>query len=588
MRKFTRHFRLLAILFAILIIVYMHWRSHVVALYWREATYRTWAKDIELNEMKRRIMIEHILDKPFVQRDDKIDEFVKPEMDAMGFLNWLRKEARDDSLIGTGVVWWRDVDSLEVVPLSLQKEPAVQEDLHQYMDLTYAPQNYPNMPDSLRSYLDSLRREINESVGFSLYIFQYYRDFENYPTREIQAEAREVAFGIIWNYDYYRTSVLPAITVPMVKDPMTFGLFLGYYPENDYCNGILLTNASNDTIFNLGQVQTVPDSLYLRYAQGFYFPQRPLDRSPGWQLYVQDHWKNDDPQVEGMSLFMPLGRKHGESSESRDALQTIRLMLTVPMIISDRPPMILISVALIILFSMILVQITARNRQRDFIAHVSHELRTPVAKVKLFAETLRFDRAVSEEKEDEYLDTILRESDHLSVLVDNTLNLARLDAGRMAINLQKADLSEWLKQIFEKQEFSLTGSGFSVKLTVEDDLPQVKFDPEALELALNNLIDNAVKYSTDRKDIEIHASRVGKNNVQIAVSDRGIGIPASKRKAVFKRFTRVKPRDREPVGGAGVGLSIVKEIVKRHHGWVWCQARDGGGTTFIVELLASS
>jgi signal transduction histidine kinase len=174
------------------------------------------------------------------------------------------------------------------------------------------------------------------------------------------------------------------------------------------------------------------------------------------------------------------------------------------------------------------------------------------------------------------------------VLVDNTLNLARLDAGRMAINLQKADLSEWLKQIFEKQEFSLTGSGFSVKLTVEDDLPQVKFDPEALELALNNLIDNAVKYSTDRKDIEIHASRVGKNNVQIAVSDRGIGIPASKRKAVFKRFTRVKPRDREPVGGAGVGLSIVKEIVKRHHGWVWCQARDGGGTTFIVELLASS
>ena len=584
MWKFARPLRLLIILLAILIIIFMHWRSHTVALFWREATYRTWAQKIEFYEMKLRVMMEHRLDEPFSRRDGKIDEFVKPVMDVQGFVNWLHKEASGDSLIGAGIVWRRNEDTLMVVPLSLQVHESVLQELHRYMDVSFAPENYPNMPDSVGSYLDSLKKDINKEVGFSSYVYKYFLDYKNYPKRQQQAEARKVAFVILWNHDYYRRTVLPGITELIMKDPKSYSLFVSDYPERDYCNGILLTDASNDTIFHLGQVQMEPDSLFLRYALWFEFSHKPLDRSPGWQLHVQDHWKNEDPMFEGMSLFMPNLRKHGTPTDSRDALMMIKGYLSVPMLISDRPPMLLITLALSILFLMIMIQIIARNRQRDFIAHVSHELRTPVAKVKLFAETLRQDRAISEAKEDEYLDTILRESDHLSVLIDNTLNLARLDAGKLKIIKQTIDLSDWITKLIEKHRPGLVASGFEMQLNIEPDLPSLKSDPEALELALNNLIDNAVKYSTEHKEIQILVMKKGKTKVQISVSDQGVGIPAGKRKAIFKRFYRIKPKDREPIAGAGVGLSLVKEIMKRHSGKVWCEARDGGGSTFIMEL----
>ncbi|KPL06254.1 hypothetical protein AMJ86_09190 [bacterium SM23_57] len=346
----------------------------------------------------------------------------------------------------------------------------------------------------------------------------------------------------------------------------------------------MLADMAGDTIYSYGRIQVPRDSLLLEYSVWPWFFEQPVDWSPGWRLHVQYHWRLN-PMLGGFDLARYDWDIPSNEREDRiEAWKMITLTLIAPWLVAERPPMLLLSLALGTLFLIILVQITARKRQRDFIAHVSHELRTPVAKVKLFAETLRQDRAVSEKKEDEYLDVILRESDHLSVLVDNTLNLARLDAGRMKINKQSVDLSEWLNGIVERHRISLTGSGFKVKLEVEPGLPQIKADTEALELALNNLLDNAVKYSEDLKEIGILAKKKGNDRVQVAVSDWGIGVPAGKRKTIFKRFHRIKPTDREPVGGAGVGLSIVREIVKKHHGQVWCQSRDGGGSIFTMEL----
>jgi len=546
----------------------------MVGLYWKEACYRTWAQDIDVHESLLRGRMVRMLDKPFAQYDSMANRFVGKENNAEGFFRWLGSQAVHDSLIGAGFVWWRDSDTLSVLPLHVNIDLSTQGLLHHYADTLFRPEYYHHYySEEVENYLDSLKLGINQKVGFSLYYF----DDPEVRTRPARAKQIKSVLGIVWNDAYYQKCILPDMLTQVSGDPRAYGLLEegSNYRISGLCNGMLLVNEDGDTIFSLGQVQTKPDSLLVRYS---YWAERPyplLERSPGWHLYLQDRLLGD-PLTHGMAIF-------GDSRHQR-AWDLIKLSFSVPWIEAERPAMVLLVIGLGILVLGVLVQIIARNRQRDFIAHVSHELRTPVAKVKLFAETLRFDRAMSEEKEDEYLDTILRESDHLSVLVDNTLNLARLDAGRMTIVRQSGDLSAWLQPWFEKQRISLTGSGFSVKLNVEGDFPQVKFDPEALELALNNLIDNAVKYCAERKEIEIHAFKKGKDRIRIAVSDRGIGIPASKRKAVFKRFMRIKSKDREPVGGAGVGLSIVKEIVKRHRGMVWCEAREGGGTTLIVEL----
>jgi signal transduction histidine kinase len=574
MWKFARLLRLLIILISILIIVFMHWRSHVVGLFWKEACYRTWAQDIDVHEAMLRGRMVRMLDKPFAQYDSIANRFVGKENDVEGFFRWLRSRAAHDSLIAAGFVWWRDSDTLSALPLHVNIDPSTQRLLRQYADTLFRPEYYHHYySDEVENYLESLKLEINQKVGFSF----YYLDDPQVRTRPGRAKVIESVLGIVWNDAYYQKYILPDMLRQVSADPRAFGLLEegSNYRISGLCNGMLLVKADSDTIFSLGQVQTEPDSLPVRYS---YWAERlgpPLERSPGWRLYLQDRLLGD-PVTHGMAIF-------GDSRHQR-AWDLVKLSFPVPWIMFDRPVKIVMVLALSTLVLMIVTQIVARNRQQDFIAHVSHELRTPVAKVKLFAETLRQDRAVSEDKENEYLDTILRESDHLSVLIDNTLNLARLDAGRLKIVKQNIDVADWIAKLLEKHRPGLVASGFDVQLDLEPGLPPLKADPEALELALNNLIDNAVKYSAEHKEIQIRVEKKGKAYVQICVSDRGIGIPSGKRKAIFKRFYRIKPKDREPIAGAGVGLSLVKEIVKRHHGRVWCEAREDGGSIFIVEL----
>ena len=585
MRNLARPFRLLLILFVIFIIVYLYWGSTNGAIFWRRSAIRTWVHQVETREMGLREIIERKLSKPIAQYQEDMNRFVTAEMDVNGFTQWLRK-AVTDPLVGAGFVWYRGTDTLAIVPLSVEIDSTTIQMLHYYLDAKYRSEYVEShKPRWKDTSLDSLKAEVNRKVGFSTYRFMYYLDYENYPTRQDQAEAMKVVFGIIWNHEYYRDHVLPGIIVPFEADPREYGLSWYNPLHQSFYNGILLVDMVGDTLYSYGRVQVPRDSLLLEYSIWPWYFELPVEWSPGWRLYVQNHWRIN-PMLGNLDLMhYDWDIPSNEREDRIHAWKMITLTLVAPWMVAERPPMLLLSLSLGTLFLIILVQITARKRQRDFIAHVSHELRTPVAKVKLFAETLRQDRAVSEKKEDEYLEVILRESDHLSVLVDNTLNLARLDAGRMKINKRSVDLSEWLNGVVEKHRISLTGSGFNIELKIESDLPQIKADPEALELALNNLLDNAVKYSEDVKEIEIQAKKKSNNRVQIAVSDRGIGVPAGKRKTIFKRFHRIKPTDQEPVGGAGVGLSIVKEIVKKHHGRVWCQSQDGSGSIFTMELL---
>lgn len=584
MFKFVQHFRLLVIVFAVAIVLFLQWRSHVVINIYRDAMYYQWARGIERREMTLRERVVRELGEPFEGYDSTISQFVSFDMDMEGFVRWLEKQAAEYPLIGAGFVWRRGVDTLAVVPLSMQLDTNTRMLLDRYLDVKFYPEYnlHPSPPDSVQRYLDSLKQEINRDVGFSIYHYSYYPEIKD---RRQRAEAIRVVFGVSWNFGYYRDEILPSVTNSIMSHGEDYGLYSqGTIDEFDsFYNGVLIINSYGDTLYHYGRVQLEPDSLFEKYANWQEYFHSPLERTPGWVLYVQDHWQEDP----FMRWMMGDWRPPSDHLEDRyDALRMIKLLLTMPWLVSEKPPLILLSLALGTLFVMIVVQIAARNRQRDFIAHVSHELRTPVSNVKLYAETLRQGRTVSEEKEEEYLDVILRESDHLSVLIDNTLNLARLDAGHMKVYAQSVDLKVWLSDFFQAYGAGLRDHGFQVEMDIEDGLSPIKADPNALELAMKNLLDNAVKYSADKKEISIKAAGGKGNVVRLEVADRGIGIPAGKRKAVFRRFYRVRPTDREPVSGVGAGLSLVKEIVNRMHGKVWCEGRSGGGSRFVMEFPA--
>ena len=115
-------------------------------------------------------------------------------------------------------------------------------------------------------------------------------------------------------------------------------------------------------------------------------------------------------------------------------------------------------------------------------------------------------------------------------------------------------------------------------------MPRINADRELLELVLRNLLDNAVKYSAEEKSVSVRVTVAG-GKVRISVADQGIGIPAKMRRKVFRRFYRLKVENREQTGGIGIGLSLVREIIRAHKGKVWCEDNPGGaGSRFMVEV----
>jgi signal transduction histidine kinase len=224
----------------------------------------------------------------------------------------------------------------------------------------------------------------------------------------------------------------------------------------------------------------------------------------------------------------------------------------------------------------------------DFVSNVSHELRTPLASIRVFAELLRLGKAATPDKAREYGAYIEAESRRLSRLIDNILDFSRIESGRKTYRFERADLWEVVAGTVRGFEMHLKDSGFRIALEPPDGpLPPVVFDPDAIGQAVHNLLDNAVKYSGDSKEIAVRVAREGEALV-IEVRDRGIGIPAAEQAKIFERFHRVGTGLVHEVKGSGLGLSIVQHIVEVHRGRVAVESEPGRGSTFRIRLPLES
>jgi two-component system phosphate regulon sensor histidine kinase PhoR len=209
----------------------------------------------------------------------------------------------------------------------------------------------------------------------------------------------------------------------------------------------------------------------------------------------------------------------------------------------------------------------------DFVANVSHELKTPLSVVRMFGEMLLTNRVRSEEKRQEYLEIICRESERLSSLIENVLDFAALERGKKKFALREGDLVDVVTRAVETFRYRIEREGTEVQVERPTEIPQVSMDEQAVLLAVINLLDNAVKYG-DGSPVTVSVA-AGKNEVSVSVRDRGPGIPKEDLKRVFERFYRT--RRKELARGSGIGLALVKHIAEAHGGHAWAEnAPDGG------------
>jgi len=224
--------------------------------------------------------------------------------------------------------------------------------------------------------------------------------------------------------------------------------------------------------------------------------------------------------------------------------------------------------------------------RKDFVANVSHELRTPISSIKGYAETLLDGKADNEETVKDFLGIIYQDSNRLANLIDDLLDLSKIESGKMKMEFEALDLMPIARRCFNVLEKSAKDKSISVALFIPPNLPRIKGDEKRLAQVFLNLLDNAIKYTTAGGKVTLHASLKDKV-VQVDISDTGIGISEKDLPRIFERFYRVdKARSRE-LGGTGLGLSIVKHIVQAHNGQAWVQSALGKGSTFSFTIPAA-
>jgi signal transduction histidine kinase len=215
------------------------------------------------------------------------------------------------------------------------------------------------------------------------------------------------------------------------------------------------------------------------------------------------------------------------------------------------------------------------KQQNNFLLSVTHELKTPIATIRLIGETI-LKRSLPQEKQHELLGTILENTTRLQDMTENMLTAMQMENNRYTIKKEAIDLSGLVNEV--KQSFSLKNPIFG---NIESDIAFFG-DPILLKMTLNNLIENAIKYS-DNQPVELNLS-VKDRFITIEVKDSGAGIEPEFRKKVFRKFYRIQDEETRETKGSGLGLFIVKQAVEKHKGKIYISENQPKGSVFTVVL----
>lgn len=217
------------------------------------------------------------------------------------------------------------------------------------------------------------------------------------------------------------------------------------------------------------------------------------------------------------------------------------------------------------------------KQQNNFLLSVTHELKTPIAAIKLMGETMKR-RVLPPEKTAELMENILENASRLQDMTENMLTAMQMENNRYNIRKEEINLSEIMEEV--KKNFSIKNE---IKGTIQNDIDYYG-DPILIKMTLNNLVENAIKYS-DNKPIELNLFQQNEQLI-IEVKDNGVGIKPEFRKKVFKKFYRVEDEETRETKGSGLGLFIVKQAVEKHKGKILISDNIPNGTIFTINFTA--
>ena len=236
---------------------------------------------------------------------------------------------------------------------------------------------------------------------------------------------------------------------------------------------------------------------------------------------------------------------------------------------------------------MVLQDITRARKleqmRTDFVSNVTHELRTPLTSINGFAETLLEGALDDPETARHFVGIIKRESEHLGRLIEDILDLSRIEGGKWKVKKEWLHLAELAEETAGRLASKAESLGVDLRLEMPADLPAIQGDPGRLAQVMLNLVDNALKYTPAGGSVTVAAEDLGQS-VRVKVIDTGAGIPKIDLPRLFERFYRVDKARSRATGGTGLGLSIVKHIVEAHGGTVGVESEIGKGSTFYFTL----
>jgi two-component system phosphate regulon sensor histidine kinase PhoR len=241
--------------------------------------------------------------------------------------------------------------------------------------------------------------------------------------------------------------------------------------------------------------------------------------------------------------------------------------------------------------SVVLFDITRMQQlemiRKEFAANVSHELRTPITGIKGFVETLLEGKNSNPDESRRYLNIIARQTDRLAAIIDDLLLLARIeqDIERDRITVLQSEIRPVIEVAAAAYEETAHRKSITVNIDCDESL-NAEINPQLLEQAVGNLIDNAIKYSDSGSVIDVSAHQLG-NEIVISVRDQGCGIEERHFSRLFERFYRVDKGRSRDLGGTGLGLAIVKHIAISHRGRVEVESTPGEGSTFVIRFTRS-
>jgi signal transduction histidine kinase len=217
----------------------------------------------------------------------------------------------------------------------------------------------------------------------------------------------------------------------------------------------------------------------------------------------------------------------------------------------------------------------------EFVSNVSHEIRTPMSSIQGMSEILQQGKIKGKKKQEELLSLMTRECSRLSQFLHNILDFGKIEQKMKEYHFERTNVCPVVEEVLEIFQYRLESLGFSLTTGIPKNPLFLNVDRNAFKQALTNLLDNAIKYSSDKREISVHLAEKN-THVEIHVKDSGIGIPERERGRIFSGFYRTYKAKSLDVKGVGLGLKIVKHIVQAHEGEIRLKSRPGKGSTFIL------